>query len=371
MLHQSETPLQPPPQPYGGGVVQGEGVLDAPGGTTQVGSGHPSGPQGLGRSGVEFQWGVIGLKEFLKHNFPLVLAAIGSLASVWTFIMSGDNDAGRTLALAVHSSLAFIGFYAKAREDTPALPELVLIFGFLAVLIHLFTPPSVLTVLAQTSCMFLLAFMSNKTKHYFTTKPRLSVVLLFVPLSMFTASFMMMMHLFAYNALSDFPTSFVGTGKVAGTFEIRGSMLLANIWEEQLRLGSFLSGVSSGWLSGLLWASGHTLPEAAKAGELGVEMPVGKEHIFNLWVGLAFLAAITASGAILFYILRLTDSFWNVFLIHVLMNLFGFSISVGPSIKGLLLSSLFFTLSIIWLIFHLRYCVRDKTCEGHVSERDV
>ncbi|ADD27121.1 hypothetical protein Mrub_0343 [Meiothermus ruber DSM 1279] len=286
---------------------------------------------------------------------PHMLAVFGSLASVLSFIVSTDNDLGRSIAIAISSMLAFVGYYLPARDETPALPELILAFGVITVLLHLIMPPTVLSALAQVLCMIFLALMSNRVKLFFLIKPKLSVVFLFLPISMFGSSFLMMNHWIAYNILKPHYLEYSGKAKTSHQFEIRGSMVVANTWEEMLRLGTYLSGVTNPYLSGLLWASGHSLPEASRAGKTGVDVPNGNEDIFKIWVGLAFLCETTIYGAILLFILKLTGSFWNVLLIHMMTNLFGFSITVGPELLGILLSGTFLALGGAWLVFQLRY----------------
>jgi hypothetical protein len=242
----------------------------------------------------------------------------------------------------------------------PALPELMLVFGSLTVIAHLFAAPSVLSVTVQVGCMVALALMSTETKTYFVTRPKVSVVLLFIPLSMLNTTLNTLTQWLIHRALSDYQAIPIHQERVLASFEIRGSMVLANVWEEMLRLGTYLSGLTTGWASGLLWAVGHTLPEAARPGKVGLVVPIGQEHAFNVWVGLGFILALTVLGAILLYVLRVTQSFWNVLLIHLLINIAGFNMMVGSTTRDLFIIFAFLVLGTIWTILHLRYITRQS-----------
>ncbi|GFP26361.1 hypothetical protein HKBW3S25_01853, partial [Candidatus Hakubella thermalkaliphila] len=198
-----------------------------------------------------------------------------------------------SLAIASATTLALYGLFPSAFRDTPALPEFMLFFGSLTVIAHLFATPSVLSVTVQVGCMFALALMSRETKTYFVTKPKVSVVLLFLPLSMFSTTFNTLIHWLLHRALGESHAIPTHPERVLASFEIRGSMVLANVWEELLRLGTYLSGLTTGWRAGLLWAVGHTLPEAARPGKVGLAVPIGQEHAFNVWAGLGFILALT------------------------------------------------------------------------------
>lgn len=285
--------------------------------------------------------------------FLLVATLCVVAANLLQIITAGSNQQGSIWAIFLGSVMAAIGYYVKGdissykRFFALILALICSIADFLGNGIPLFAIGFVLSI------WMLVGFSSDTLKRFFKTTPSVIAIILFIPLSLMHSSLMSLVTWTAANivqeSISSSHKAYTHAAEQPWQAQIDANTLIANTWEETVRVGMYLAGIQNPFVNTALWSSMHLLPDRAVPDWLADANELTKKLL-----SIGFLFSISLVGLVILRVFVLTQSYWNVLIVHVLFNLFGPRI-YAQSITFLVLSLIVFLLSLIWIQWILKH----------------